>query len=136
MKPSSFAHSARRVSVLAILITLAGCAHTALRSNSEPAGPTAANLPPGIVAPRALHIVNPMYPYQMKRLGVTGTVNLKCLIAANGNIGDIEVISATHAEFTDAAVEAVKRWTFAPGTRDGQPTAQRIMLPISFYLTD
>lgn len=58
-------------------------------------------------------------------------VVLELLIAADGRVADVRVVSG-EAPFADAARVAAKTWTFEPATRDGAPMAARIRFEVRF----
>jgi protein TonB len=86
------------------------------------------------VAPAFLHREMPIYPMMARKLGREGKVMLKLTIDEKGNLSDVEVIDKAGYEFTEAAVEAVKKSTFLPAKKDGKPIASRALLPIRFQL--
>ena len=66
---------------------------------------------------------------------VAGTPLLRVHVDARGNPGDIDVVAGSGSRSLDrAAVEAVGRWRFAPATRDGEPVAGTVQVPIDFTL--
>ena len=67
---------------------------------------------------------------------IEGTVLLNCVVRANGTVGDVQVArSLDAAHGLDAqAIEAVKQWTFKPGTKSGKPVPVRVPVEISFTL--
>lgn len=78
----------------------------------------------------------PNYPYEMKRGGITGTVNVGFICDSDGNVRDAYVISSTHREFDAAAVQAVSKWKFKAGRRGGKAVNTRMSVPLEFTLTD
>jgi TonB family protein len=63
---------------------------------------------------------------------VQGTVVLEVDIDAQGRVGAIEVLCGLPAGLTEAAVEAVRTWTFEPATRNGVPVRTRQVVPIEY----
>jgi TonB family protein len=79
--------------------------------------------------------VPPVYPREAERLGVKGWVDVEFTIAPDGTTQDVVVRnSQPQRTFDQAAVDAVKRWRFAPVTRDGATVAQRAAMRIRFEL--
>jgi TonB family protein len=58
--------------------------------------------------------VEAQYPSILKRRGIGGTVRLKVMVHADGNVKDVEVLGGNPA-LADAAEKAVRQWKFAPG---------------------
>ena len=63
-----------------------------------------------IRVPIKLRDFRPRYPEALH--GTSGTVVLKTTIGLTGSVENIEVVSATHPGFTDAAIDAVRQWEF------------------------
>ena len=85
--------------------------------------------------PRVLVKLPPFYPLGAKARGIEGVVELVFVVGADGAVGNIEVVSSYPGEiFVESAVNAVKRWKFEPGKKDGRPVVTRIRLPIRFEL--
>ncbi len=66
-----------------------------------------------------LHKVRPVWPAGIR--DIAGPVELRVLISRTGKIKDIEVVYAPAPEFAQAAMDAVKHWTYAPVLRMGKP---------------
>ena len=89
----------------------------------------------GASIPRPLDAPAPRYPVDALRRRQQGTVLLRVHVDARGNPGDIDVVAGSGSRSLDrAAVEAVGRWRFAPATRDGEPVAGTVQVPIDFTL--
>lgn len=112
---------------------------------SYPAVPEPAVLPvepaaPVDTAPSALgykEMRQVPYPVIAKRQRMEGTVMLRVLVGADGVPQEIEVAkSSGHVLLDRAARDAVMKWRFEPGTRNGQPFAAYGLVPIAFRLTE
>lgn len=91
--------------------------HEAVRGEGE--GPAAEReIPPLLAAPQA------KYPKRLIGLGMTGWVRLKFTINERGEVEDPEVLeSAPRTYFVRAAIQAIKKYRFAPPMLDGAPAA-------------
>jgi protein TonB len=69
-----------------------------------------------------------------RKLEKEGKVMLKLLIDANGKLQNIEVVQPGGFGFTEAAIEAVKKSTYAPGYRNGERVLTKALLPVRFQL--
>ncbi len=78
----------------------------------------------------------PIYPYEMRRAGITGEVNIGFIVDSNGDVRDAYVINATHREFEAPAVQAVSKWKFRAGRRGGRAVNTRMSVPIVFSFND
>ena len=64
---------------------------------------------------------------------VEGRVLVRVLIDKTGVVRKVEVESSSPL-FDDAAVEAVRQWTFRPAVESGEPVAAWIRIPIVFRM--
>jgi len=87
-------------------------------------------------APRARVQVVPDYPYEARSRKLAGTVVIEFLVDEAGNVGAPAVRSATSPMFVAAALRAVARWKFEPGTRHGRPVRFRMEVPIEFHVDE
>lgn len=78
----------------------------------------------------------PIYPYEMRRAGITGDVNVGFIVDSDGNVRDAYPISSSHREFEVPAVQAVSKWKFRPGRRGGKAVNTRMSVPIVFSFND
>lgn len=58
--------------------------------------------------------VEPVYPAVMQAARVPGRVVLDAIINPDGTIGEVKVLSSTNQAFAQSAIDAVKRWRYAP----------------------
>jgi protein TonB len=90
----------------------------------------------GLGGPRFLRRELPEYPFLARKRKKEGTVSLMVTISANGRLMKVDVISASDEIFVGPSVEAVKKSTFIPASRNGIPVAIKAILPIRFALSD
>jgi protein TonB len=75
------------------------------------------------------------YPREAFRLRQQGTVILDVLVGADGVPQRIEIGKSSGSRSLDAAArDAVSRWTFQSGTRNGVATALWARVPVTFEL--
>lgn len=86
--------------------------------------------------PVPLQQVSPIYPFDDKKAGTTGTVTVQFVIGVNGRVTDIEVVRSSGKSFTNAVVYAVAQWKFRPGRKGGVPVNVRAAQTIPFSLTN
>jgi protein TonB len=85
--------------------------------------------------PRARHRPAPVYPYEARRLGHTGTSAIRLRIAADGRVREARVHrTAGDAGLDAAALSAVRRWRFEPSPPGVDWTEQWFLVPIEFRL--
>lgn len=83
-------------------------------------------------AARVLRRVEPRYPSAFVAARKTAVVTVRCVIDRNGRIRDPEVIASSWAPFNEAVIDAVRQWTFAPGTMRGEPVDTWFELTVRF----
>ena len=90
----------------------------------------------GVTAPRLVKETKPRYTADAMRAKIQGTVRLEAVVRADGTLSDIKVIQSLDKELglDNEAIEAMKKWEFKPGTKDGKPVAVRIEAEMSFKL--
>lgn len=75
----------------------------------------------------------PRYPPEALRRGVGGTVRVRVVVAADGSVERMDIAEASGNRYLDrAAMEAVRRWTFKPAVRGGQPVSAEVIVPLEF----
>lgn len=89
------------------------------------------------VKPEPLTKVTPEMPRAARQMGVDGRVTLKVLISETGEVLDVETLSFTSDQLqksgcVKAAEDAVKKWTFKPGTHQNVPIRTHLNLVIPF----
>jgi protein TonB len=94
-----------------------------------------AELPPGVEAPVPIHQPNPVYPPDAIPAGIQGSVQLRVTIGADGLVKRAEVRRSVPA-LDQAALDAVKQWTFKPATKEGQPVDVVTDIEMTFTLKD
>jgi protein TonB len=90
------------------------------------------NLDQQPVLRNSLHL---QYPFEMKRLGISGEVVVEFICDENGDVREPHVLRSTRSEFDSAALEAVSRLKFRPGKKGGRAVRARMQQPITFELT-
>jgi TonB family protein len=87
-----------------------------------------------VTAPRALFAPDPDYTDLARQNRLQGTVTLWVVVSADGTTQDIRVARTLGLGLDQRAVEAVRRWRFAPGAVDGKPVPVRINVEVNFRL--
>jgi TonB family protein len=92
--------------------------------------------PGGEVRPaRVLRRVEPRYPSAMIAARLKDvTVTVHCTIDKDGRIRDAQVARSSFGPFNDSVLEAVRQWTFAPGTLRGEPVDTYFELTVRFQM--
>jgi TonB family protein len=85
----------------------------------------------GVVPPMAVHKVDPSVPYDTVREGIAGTVVLKCVVEADGSVGEIRVATSVDPRLDNSMIAALKQWTFKPARSMESGTAIRVAITVS-----
>jgi protein TonB len=86
--------------------------------------------------PEAISQVAPAYPSELRKARVEGTVTLVFVLGEDGRVEDPRVESASRPEFERPALEAIRKWRFKPGMKDGEPVRTYLRLPMRFRVTE
>ena len=77
---------------------------------------------------------NVVYPEEAKKAGVEGKVFIEATIDENGNVIKTSVKQSIGSGFDEAAIEAIRKTKFTPGTKDGQAVKTSVTIPVQFKL--
>jgi protein TonB len=80
--------------------------------------------------------VAPSYSPELRTRDVEGEVVLAFTISAKGDVSNVEVVSSTDRKLEFPALDAVRRWKFAPAMKDGVAVSVRAVQPVAFQLTE
>jgi protein TonB len=88
----------------------------------------------GVTLPVVVKEVRPTYPPAAQNARLGGSVLLESVVLPDGSVGSVKVLRSLNAKqgFDRAAVDAMKRWQFRPGLKDGKPVAVRITTELTF----
>jgi TonB family protein len=101
-------------------------------------------LPPGIKAEVAVQACTqvqgpklktqypPSYPSGARARGVVGVVTVVAEIGKDGHVHNAHVAQPGDGELDAAAVDAVQRWVYEPGTCNGSPIAVHTSIAVNF----
>jgi protein TonB len=82
--------------------------------------------------PRLVGVVKPVYPPLARKARVGGLVLLRVLVSEKGAPQQVEVVRRAPAGLTESALDAVRKWTFAPATKGGVAVRTWLTVPIPF----
>ena len=85
--------------------------------------------------PRPIVQLRPQYPPQARLRQQEGYVTVAFIVNAEGTVEEAAVVDAQPQDvFNQAALQAVARWRFSPGVRDGAAVAVRVRQRVEFRL--
>lgn len=90
----------------------------------------------GVSTPTILRSVDPQYTSEAMRAKVQGIVVLDAVVQPNGLLTAISVVRSLDKQYglDLAAIEAAKKWLFAPGKKDGVAVPVQVRLELEFRL--
>jgi TonB family protein len=108
-----------------------------IAANSDVAPPPPPAAPPirvggDVQAPKLVSSVLPVYPSIARATGIEGSVVVEASIGPAGNVVSTKVISGPPI-LRQAALDALRRWKYQPGTLNGEPVAVQITVTIQFH---
>ena len=84
--------------------------------------------------PRPISQIKPRYPLELKKAKITGSVVLLFVLNEEGRVEDLRIESSSRPEFEKPALDAVRKWRFKPGTREGKAVRSYVRQQILFNL--
>jgi len=84
--------------------------------------------------PEAISQIPPTYPPELRKARIQGLVTLAFVLNEEGRVEDPRVENATRPEFEKPAVEAIRKWRFRPGMREGRAVKTYIRIPLRFQV--
>jgi len=106
--------------------------------------PPAATPPPQApVSPRVsivtegnvIHRVLPAYPPIARQIGAQGPVVLRAVIARDGTVESLRVVTSAHPTLNDAALAAVAQWRFRPYLLNGVAVEVEAQITVNFVIS-
>jgi protein TonB len=86
--------------------------------------------------PVARFQARPQYPFEMRRAGISGEVLVDFIVDTNGDVRNAFSAHSSQREFEAAAVQAVSKWKFKPGRKNGHNVYTHMQVPIVFTLNE
>jgi TonB family protein len=85
-----------------------------------------------VTAPHATYAPDPEYSEEARIAKLQGTCALSVVIGANGKPSDIRISHSLGMGLDEKSIEAVRRWQFEPGMKNGQPVAVLVTVETTF----
>ncbi|HMP84098.1 MAG TPA: energy transducer TonB [Verrucomicrobiota bacterium] len=84
--------------------------------------------------PELVASVSPQYPSELRKAKIEGSVTIVFVLDETGRVEDPRVENASRPEFEKPALDAVKKWKFKPGQKDGNAVRTYMRVPIRFRI--
>jgi periplasmic protein TonB len=88
----------------------------------------------GVSRPELIYRVEPEYSDEARKAKFQGTVVLYVVVDSKGFARDIKVIRPLGLGLDQKAIEAVQKWKFKPGMKDGKPVNVEAQIEVNFRL--
>jgi len=98
------------------------------------AAPQKLRVSSGVAAGMLIYQRNPIYPRLAAQARIQGTVVLEAVIAKDGAVHDLHVISG-HPMLVEAAMEAVRQWRYRPYLLNDEPVEVDTQINVNFTLS-
>jgi TonB family protein len=83
---------------------------------------------------RILSRAEPQYTQEARANAVEGTVVLRAVFSASGEVTNIRLLSGLPYGLTERAIESARQIRFAPAIKDGRAVSQYIQIEYNFNL--
>lgn len=88
----------------------------------------------GVTSPVPVYKIEPEYSEEARKAKYQGTVVLSVIIDATGKPTNLKVVRPLGLGLDEKAIEAVRKWRFRPGTKEGKPVAVFATIEVNFRL--
>lgn len=88
----------------------------------------------GVSAPVPIMKVEPEYSEEARKAKYQGTVLLAIVVDEDGRTRNIRVVRSLGMGLDEKAIEAVSKWRFRPGYKDGKPVPVQANVEVNFRL--
>jgi protein TonB len=100
---------------------------------SPPQRPAPLRMSEGVMEASLIHKVQPSYPAIARAIHLAGAVQLRAIIAADGSIRQVDVISG-NALLVQSAIAAVREWRYRPTRLNGEAVEVETLITVNFVL--
>lgn len=104
-----------------------------LRKPTPPPHPAPLHMSEGVMEAALIYKVQPSYPALARAIHLAGTVRLRAIIAADGTIRQVDVISGNPL-LIQSAVAAVRQWRYRPTRLNGEAVEVETLITVNFVL--
>lgn len=88
----------------------------------------------GVTSPVPVYKIEPEYSEEARKAKYQGTVVLSVIIDSTGKPTNLKVLRPLGLGLDEKAIEAVQKWRFRPGTKEGKPVAVYATIEVNFRL--
>jgi periplasmic protein TonB len=88
----------------------------------------------GVSPPRPIYSPDPEFSEEARKAKYQGTVVLYVVVGPDGRTHDVRVQRSLGLGLDEKAIEAIRKWRFEPGRKDGTPVAVAVSIEVNFQL--
>src|ERR1044071_5584099 len=88
----------------------------------------------GMTPPKVIRKIDPTYSPEARSAGVQGSVLFELFVDENGLPAEIRLLSPLGYGLDERAQEAIQKWRFKPGLRNGKPVKTLANIEVNFRL--
>ena len=88
----------------------------------------------GVSAPAVIFKVDPEYSEEARKAKYSGEVMLSVVVDSEGHARNVKVVKSLGMGLDEKAIEAVEKWRFKPGMKDGHPVNVLATIQVNFRL--
>jgi TonB family protein len=89
---------------------------------------------PSVTGPKPLYMPEPEFSEAARKSRYQGVVGMNVIIDSEGRVVKPRIVHPLGLGLDEQAIEAVSKWKFKPGTRDGQPVSVAVYIETDFHL--
>ena len=84
------------------------------------------------VQPKLRFPWSPSYPDELKQTGTEGRVTVEFIVSKDGAVRYPRILKSSHPAFEKPVIDAVWKWRYVPGRKDGQTVNCRVSQSFEF----
>lgn len=88
----------------------------------------------GVSQPAVIYKVDPEYSEEARKAKYSGTVLLQLVVDVDGRAKNIKVVKGVGLGLDEKAIEAVQKWKFSPGKKNGSAVPVYATVEVNFRL--
>ncbi len=88
----------------------------------------------GVTSPSIIYKIEPEYSEEARKAKYSGTVVLYVEVDTTGKARNLRVVRSLGLGLDEKAIEAVNKWKFRPGYKDGKPVTVAATIEVNFRL--
>ncbi|MEW5976331.1 MAG: energy transducer TonB [Acidobacteriota bacterium] len=88
----------------------------------------------GVSAPTIIYRVEPLYSEEARKAKYQGVVVLSAIVRKDGTLEILKIVRGLGLGLDESAIQALRKWRFRPGMKDGVPVDVVLNVEVNFTL--